>query len=189
MTETRKKKLLLHSCCGPCSTAVIERLAPEYDLTVFYYNPNIFPREEYEKRLSEQKRLLEILNIPFIEGKFLPEEYFECIRGYEMQNEGEERCYKCYQLRLRKTFEFAKENNFEIFTTTLSVSPRKNAKWINEIGEKLQNEKLKFLVADFKKKDGYKRSIELSKQYNLYRQHYCGCAKSMPELNKKNNPN
>lgn len=174
-----KPTLLLHSCCGPCSTAVIERLQPDYDLTVFYYNPNIFPREEYEKRLAEQKRLLEILNIPFIEGEYIPEEYFSCIGDKITQAEGQPRCYECYKLRIAKTFELAKEKHFDFYTTTLTVSPRKNAAWVNEIGENMQTETTKFLIADFKKKDGYKRSIELSKQYNLYRQHYCGCEASI----------
>lgn len=175
-----KPKLLLHSCCGPCSTSVIERLVENYDITVFYFNPNIFPYEEYLKRLNEQKRLLKILNIPFIEGEYNQEIFNNALIGCENQKEGELRCFKCYELRLKHTFEKALELNFDYYTTTLTVSPRKNAVWVNHIGSNMQSDKLKFLSADFKKKDGYKRSIELSKVYNLYRQHYCGCKNSLP---------
>lgn len=175
-----KPKLLLHSCCGPCSTSVIERLVENYDITVFYFNPNIFPYEEYLKRLNEQKRLLKILNIPFIEGEYNQEIFNNALIGCENQKEGELRCFKCYELRLKHTFEKALELNFDYYTTTLTVSPRKNAVWVNHIGSNMQSDKLKFLSADFKKKDGYKRSIELSKFYNLYRQHYCGCKNSLP---------
>lgn len=175
----KKPTLLLHSCCAPCSSSVIERLSNNYDITVFYYNPNIYPAEEYEKRKNEQVRLLKQLNIPLIEGKYEPEKYFACIKGFENQGEGEPRCYQCYKLRITETFNKAKELGFDYFTTTLSVSPMKNAKWINEIGLALQTEKCKCLVEDFKKKDGYKRSIELSKKYDLYRQNYCGCEASL----------
>jgi len=174
-----KPTLLLHSCCAPCSSSVIERLKNDYDITVFYYNPNIYPKEEYAKRKNEQIRLLKQLEINLIEGKYEPEKYFDCIKGFENQKEGEPRCYECYKLRLNETFKKAKELNFDFFTTTLSVSPMKNARWINEIGIAIQNEKCKFLVEDFKKKDGYKRSIELSKEFDLYRQNYCGCEASL----------
>lgn len=177
------KKLLLHSCCAPCSTAVIERLKDDFDITIFYYNPNIQPREEYEKRLSEQKRLLGILKIPFIEGEYEEIAFEKISCGLENVKEGGARCYKCFEMRLGKTFEVAKEKGFDMFATTLSVSPMKNAKWINEIGQRLETDNLLFLESDFKKKDGYKRSIELSKQFNLYRQHYCGCLFSLQKQN------
>ncbi|MDD2227040.1 MAG: epoxyqueuosine reductase QueH [Clostridia bacterium] len=173
-----KNSLLLHSCCAPCSSAVIERLLPDYQITIFYYNPNIFPEEEYLLRKKNQQKLLDILQIPFIEGNYEPTLYEEYMKDFKNQKEGSVRCYNCYKLRLEKTFETAKKLSFENFTTTLSISPRKNAIWINEIGTSLQDNDCKFLVADFKKKDGYKRSIELSKKYDLYRQTYCGCKTS-----------
>jgi len=170
-----KNSLLLHSCCAPCSSAVIERLLFDYQITVFYYNPNIFPEEEYVLRKKNQQKLLDILQIPFIEGDYEPILYEECMKDFKNQKEGSIRCYNCYKLRLQKTFETAKNLCFENFTTTLSISPQKNAVWVNEIGISLQDNNCKFLLADFKKKDGYKRSIELSKKYDLYRQTYCGC--------------
>lgn len=176
-----KPKLLLHSCCAPCSTTVIEKLVPDFDITVLYYNPNIYPKEEYILRKNEQKKLLNILNINLIEDEYEPEEYCKNMKSFENQKEGEHRCYECYKLRLTRTFEKAKALNYKFFTTTLSVSPQKNAKWINEIGLKLENEHCKFLVRDFKKQDGYKHSIELSKKYDLYRQNYCGCKNSIRE--------
>ena len=159
-------KLLLHSCCGPCSTAVIERLKDYFDITVLYYNPNIEPYEEYLKRKKEQIRLLSELNIKHMDIDYLNEK----------EPENGARCHICYRLRLEKTAKLAKENNFDYFATTLTVSPYKNAKVINEIGLNLQNKyNIKYLQSDFKKEDGYKRSIELSKKYELYRQDYCGC--------------
>lgn len=169
-------KLLLHSCCGPCSTAVIERLKDYFDITVLYYNPNIEPYEEYLKRKKEQIRLLSELNIKHMDIDYLNEEYRNKVVGYEKEPENGDRCHICYRLRLEKTAKLAKENNFDYFATTLTVSPYKNAKVINEIGLNLQNKyNIKYLLSDFKKEDGYKRSIELSKKYELYRQDYCGC--------------
>lgn len=169
-------KLLLHSCCGPCSTAVIERLKDYFDITVLYYNPNIEPYEEYLKRKKEQIRLLSELNIKHMDIDYLNEEYRNKVVGYEKEPENGVRCHICYRLRLEKTAKLAKENNFDYFATTLTVSPYKNAKVINEIGLNLQNKyNIKYLLSDFKKEDGYKRSIELSKKYELYRQDYCGC--------------
>lgn len=169
-------KLLLHSCCAPCSTAVIERLKDYFDITVLYYNPNIEPYEEYLKRKKEQIRLLSELNIKHMDIDYLNEEYRNKVVGYEKEPENGARCYICYRLRLEKTAKLAKENNFDYFATTLTVSPYKNAKVINEIGLNLQNKyNIKYLLSDFKKEDGYKRSIELSKKYELYRQDYCGC--------------
>ena len=169
-------KLLLHSCCGPCSSSVIERLRDYFDITVMYYNPNIEPKEEYEKRKSEQLRLLNELGIKFMDIDYLNNEYHEKVKGYENEPENGLRCPLCFELRLDKTASKAKENNFDYFGTTLTVSPHKNSKIINEIGLKLEEKYgVKFLLSDFKKEDGYKRSIELSKKYDLYRQDYCGC--------------
>lgn len=169
-------KLLLHSCCGPCSSSVIERLRDYFDITVIYYNPNIEPKEEYEKRKSEQLRLLNELGIKFMDIDYLNNEYHKKIKGYENEPENGLRCTLCFELRLDKTASKAKENNFDYFGTTLTVSPHKNSKIINEIGLKLEERYgVKFLLSDFKKEDGYKRSIELSKKYDLYRQDYCGC--------------
>ena len=177
-----KKRLLLHSCCAPCSTAVIERLKDYFYLTILYYNPNIFPVEEYEKRKEEQKRLLKELDIgiEFRDIDYDNESFLEMVKGYELEREGGVRCHKCYRLRLEKTANVAKTLDFDYFGTTLTVSPHKNAKIINEIGLELEDKyKIKYLVSDFKKKDGYKRSILLSNKYNLYRQNYCGCRYSI----------
>lgn len=174
-----KPKLLLHSCCGPCSSYVITYLKDYFDITIFYYNPNIEPEEEYIKRKNEQIKLINELNIPsltLLECNYDNKLYREYVKGYEMDVEGGNRCHLCYELRLVKTRDIAKLNNFEYFGTTLTVSPYKNAEILNRIGEKLsENSNLKWLYSDFKKKDGYKKSIELSKEYNLYRQDYCGC--------------
>lgn len=178
-----KKKLLLHSCCGPCSTSVIEKLKEDYNLTIFYYNPNIYPEEEYIKRLNEQIRYLNLSNqdIVVIDGKYDDNEIFEqAYQGLESCKEGGSRCEKCIYLRLKKTAEYAKNNNFDIFASTLSVSPHKNANLINDLGIALQEEyKIDYLISDFKKQDGYLNSIKLSKQYDLYRQKYCGCKYSI----------
>ena len=174
----RKPTLLLHSCCGPCSSAVIERLREHFDLTVFYYNPNIEPREEYLHRLSEQKRLLSLLpgQIPLVECEWENEAFRAFAGGMAQEPEGGRRCLFCFALRLKKTAEAAKANGFEYFTTTLSVSPHKDAESLNRIGQKAAEETgVKYLTADFKKKNGYLRSLQLSKEYGLYRQDYCGC--------------
>lgn len=180
-----KKKLLLHSCCGPCSTSVIERLKEDYNLTIFYYNPNIYPQEEYKKRLATQKEYLtkSKQNIVVIDGTYADNPLFEKeFSGLENCLEGGARCEKCLYLRIKKTAEYAKNNGFDVFTTTLSVSPHKNAKLINELGEKFSKEyNIEFLESDFKKKDGFLISTKLSKQYNLYRQQYCGCKYSLPK--------
>ena len=172
----KKHTLLLHSCCGPCSSSVIERLKDYFDITVLYYNPNIEPKEEYELRKSEQLRLLKELNIKYLDIDYLNEEYHEKVIGYENEPENGKRCKLCYELRMEKTAKLAKENDFEYFATTLTVSPHKPSIIINEIGLSLEKEyTVKYLVSDFKKEEGYKKSIELAKEYDLYRQNYCGC--------------
>lgn len=179
----KKLKMLLHSCCGPCSTAVIDRLKDEYDLTIFYYNPCIYPKEEYLHRLDEQKRyvLESNLNIVVIDGTYDDNQFFyEEYKGLENEKEGGARCNKCFALRLDKTAKYAKQNGFDIFATTLTVSPHKDAKVINQIGESLSKKyDIRYLVADFKKQDGFLKSIKISKEYNLYRQNYCGCKFSL----------
>ncbi len=172
----RKPTLLLHSCCAPCSTSVIDRLKDFFDLTVYYYNPNIYPEEEYFKRLDEQKRLCEIFNIPVIDEVYNPAEFYEAVKGRENDYEGGARCKICCGIRLERTAKKAKELGFEYFATTLSVSPLKNAGVLNETGLVLQeNYGVNYLIADFKKKDGYLNSVRMSAQYGLYRQNFCGC--------------
>ncbi|MBP3431470.1 MAG: epoxyqueuosine reductase QueH [Clostridia bacterium] len=170
------KKMLLHSCCGPCSTVVIERLKDDYDLTIFYCNPNIEPLEEYEKRKVEQQKVCSIMAVPFLDFDYDNAGWRKFVEGLENEKEGEARCTKCFQFRLLKTAEFAKKNGFEIFASTLSVSPHKNTNVINEVGNEISKKfEIEFLPESFKKKDGYLRSINLSKEFDLYRQNYCGC--------------
>ena len=176
--------LLLHSCCAPCSSYTLEYLSNYFHITIFYYNPNITDKEEYQKRVEEQKRLIEALPVKypvsFIEGDYEPSLYEQEIEGLEQEKEGGKRCFVCYEMRLRKTIEVAHQLGMDYFGTTLSISPYKNASKLNEIGESLSRKyPVKWLYADFKKKNGYKRSIELSRQYDLYRQDYCGCIYSM----------
>ncbi len=173
-------KLLLHACCAPCSSAVLERLGNFFDITIFYYNPNIDQEEEYQKRIKELKRLIKEFPtkypIKLIEGNYEPEKFKEIAHGLEEEKERGKRCYKCYELRLEETAKIAEKLGFENFCTTLTLSPHKNSNWLNEIGERLGNQyQTNYLYSDFKKKNGYKRSIELSKEYDLYRQDYCGC--------------
>lgn len=177
---TTPKKILLHSCCAPCSSHVITYLAPYFNITVLYYNPNIYPKEEYEKRKKEQIKLINELNTPnkldYLDCDYDNDVYEELIKGYENCPERGARCPICFKLRLEKTAKLAKEHNYDYFCTTLTVSPYKNATQINEIGASLSDKyQIKWLYSDFKKEDGYKKSIELSKKYNLYRQNYCGC--------------
>ena len=180
-----KNKLLLHACCAPCSSAVLERISKYFDITILYYNPNITEPEEYEKRLNEIENFvkkLNLKNIKVLRGRYNPKEFFDISVGLEKEKERGKRCYKCYELRLKETAKVAEELNFDYFTTPLSISPYKNSKWLNEIGENLNKEfKPTYLYADFKKKNGYKRSIELSQEYGLYRQDYCGCIYSKKE--------
>ena len=171
-----KPKLLLHSCCAPCSTTVIETLKEHFDLTVIYYNPNIEPIDEYEKRKKEQIRIINEYKINYLDCDYDNEIFHEISKGLESVPEKGIRCHKCYRLRLNYTAKKAVENNYEYFSTTLTVSPYKLSNIINEIGLDLQTKyNIKYLVSDFKKNEGYKKSIELSKKYNLYRQDYCGC--------------
>lgn len=175
-----KKTLLLHSCCAPCSSYVITYLKDYFDITVLYYNPNIEPIEEYEKRKNEQIRLCNIFNIKVLDCDYDNDLFHETVKGLEDVKEGGARCFKCYELRLKKTASLAK--SYDYFGTTLTVSPFKNSNKLNEIGLNLEKEyHVKYLVSDFKKKEGYKKSILLSKEYNLYRQDFCGCIYSMKE--------
>lgn len=178
--------LLLHSCCAPCSSYVLEYLSEYFKITVLYYNPNIFPLEEYKYRIEEQRRLIESLPaknpISFIPTEYEPEKFYEAVKGYENIPEGGVRCFKCYELRLREAALYARRGDFDYFTTTLSISPLKKADKLNEIGLRLEKEYgVKYLCSDFKKKNGYKRSVELSAEYGLYRQEYCGCVFSKKE--------
>ena len=176
--------LLLHACCAPCSSSVLERVCGDFAVTVFYFNPNISPKEEYDKRVEEEKKLLSIMNagdlvrvpIALLEGEYCPERFFEMAKGLENAPERGERCLKCYDLRLRETARVAKERGFDYFTTTLTLSPLKDAAALNTIGFACGKDyDVSFLPSDFKKKNGYLRSIELSKEYDLYRQDFCGC--------------
>ncbi len=201
-----KPSLLLHACCGPCSSYVLEYLFKYFDITVFYYNPNIYPQEEYERRLAELKKLYETFP-PALEGKvkvieqnYDPEEFYKAVEtreNPELAREAEkgERCRRCYEFRLRRSYECASENHFEYFCTTLSISPFKDAQKINVIGESLCKENAsgpQWLYSDFKKNSGFLRSLELSKEYGLYRQQYCGCvysanSREQSDSNKKQN--
>lgn len=179
-----RPKLLIHSCCAPCSSYVLEYLSNYFNIMIFYYNPNIYPEDEYIRRVEEQQSLIKAMPLPkavsFTQGKYQPQDYYKAVKGLEAEPEGGERCYVCYELRLREAAIWAKEGSFDYFTTTLSISPHKNAQKLNEIGEMLAKEYgVTYLPSDFKKRNGYKRSIELSREYNLYRQDYCGCIYSM----------
>ena len=178
--------LFLHSCCAPCSSYVLEYLSEFFKITVFYYNPNIYPDDEYYKRVLEQKEFISRLpaknKIDFIEGNFDKERFYDMAKGLENVREGGERCFNCYELRLGEAAKMARELKMDYFATTLSISPLKNSQKLNEIGLRLADEyKVKYLVSDFKKKNGYVRSVELSKEYNIYRQDYCGCVFSKTE--------
>ncbi|CUU46618.1 epoxyqueuosine reductase QueH [Clostridium beijerinckii] len=178
--------LLLHSCCAPCSSYVLEYLSQYFKITIFFYNPNIYPMEEYTRRVAEQKGLISEMKVKneirFIEGKYDTESFYKLTKGLKEEKEGGVRCFNCYELRLNEAAIMAKEKGYDYFTTTLSISPHKNSAKLNEIGKKLSEKyDVKYLYSDFKKKEGYKRSIELSKQYKLYRQDYCGCVFSKNE--------
>lgn len=205
--KNNRKRLLLHSCCAPCSSYVLEYLREYFDITVFFYNPNISSKDEYEKRVKEEIRLIETYNgqvktgnfqnmnstenaglIEICKVEYNPSEFYEAIKGYEHLGERSERCKKCFELRLSKSAKVAKEGGYDYFTTTLTISPLKNADWLNEIGRyEGEKEGVLFLPSDFKKKDGYKRSIQLSSEFGLYRQDFCGCGFSKAEMEERRN--
>ena len=183
-----KARLLLHSCCAPCSTQVIRRLMENFNIEVFFFNPNIYPKDEYVKRLEEQRRLVKEMDLDYrvVDIGFKDELFYESIKGLENLGEGSQRCNNCFELRLRETAKYARENNFDYFATTLTISPMKNAQVINKIGEKIAEEYgVKFLYSDFKKENGFKKSIEISKDFDLYRQDYCGCVFSKRERDER----
>ena len=188
--EGRVPRLLLHSCCAPCSSYVLEYLSDFFEITVFYYNPNIFPESEYTKRLLEQQTLIADMNfknpVSFLAGNYDKDKFYHMAAGLEHIKEGGERCFKCYELRLNETAQIAAKGGFDYFTTTLSISPMKNAEKLNTIGKATASRYgIQYLQSDFKKKNGYKRSIELSKEHGLYRQDYCGCQFSMEGRRKE----
>lgn len=184
-----KPKLLLHSCCAPCSSYVLEYLSRYFDITVFYYNPNIYPPEEFHKRLAEQEKYSSIFageDVKVVGTEYDSDSFYSAVKGLENEPEGGKRCRECFYLRLLKTGEYAKQNGFDWFTTTLSISPHKNATVLNDVGKEVA-EKLgvNYLYSDFKKKNGYLRSCELSKEHGIYRQDYCGCVFSKTEAEKR----
>ena len=188
--EEKVPRLFLHSCCAPCSSYVLEYLSQYFEITVFFYNPNISLEEEYRKRVAEIRRLVAEMSfthpVHIMEGTYDPQIFYEMARGLERVPEGGERCFKCYRLRMEEAAKLAKEGNYDYFTTTLSISPLKNAEKINEIGEALAEiYEVKHLPSDFKKKNGYRRSCELSTEYHLYRQDYCGCPFSKAEAEER----
>ena len=186
----RVPTLLIHSCCAPCSSYVLEYLSQYFEITVFYYNPNIYPESEYEKRIEEQQELIGKMKfrhpVSFLGGSYDKERFYETTAGMEHLKEGGARCMKCYELRLSEAAQMAAEGGFDYFTTTLSISPLKNAQKLNEIGIRLGEQVgVPYLVSDFKKKNGYKRSTELSAEYGLYRQDYCGCEFSLAQRKRE----
>lgn len=187
--EDKQPKLLLHSCCAPCSSYVLEYLSPHFQITVFYYNPNIHPESEYTKRVVEQQKLIRDMRlserVSFMAGHYDKEKFYQIAAGLEQEKEGRARCLKCYQLRLEETARIAAEGGYDYFATTLTVSPLKSSAKLNEIGLMLQEKyQVAWLPSDFKKKGGYRRSVELSNQYGLYRQDYCGCEFSLENRKK-----
>ncbi len=189
-SKSRVPRLLLHSCCAPCSSYVLEYLSDYFEITVFYYNPNISPAEEYEKRAAEQQHLIRELPakhpIHLVVGAYEPERFYAVSRGLEQVPEGGERCFRCFRLRLEEAAKMAAEGGFDYFATTLTIRPLKNAQKLNEIGEELSElYKVEHLPSDFKKKNGYKRSVELSALYGLYRQNYCGCVFSKRDAEER----
>ena len=186
----RKPSLLLHVCCGPCSSYVLEYLSNYFEITILFYNPNIYPKEEYIRRKEEMEEFVSKAypNTKYIIMDYNEKEFYDAVRGYEHLGERSERCFKCYELRLKKTVEYAKENGYDYFTTSLSISPYKVSSKLNEIGSNLEKEYgINYLYSDFKKKNGYKRSIEISREYNMYRQEYCGCVYSKVEREEYEN--
>ena len=188
IADATTPKLMLHSCCAPCSSYCIEYLSQYFEITVFYYNPNIYPDEEYWLRVKEQQRFIENFptknKVSFIEGDYDKQCFYDMAKGLENVPERGERCHKCYELRLRKTAEIAKKEQCDYFATTLTISPQKDSSVLNAIGERIANDlgnSVKYLATDFKKKSGYLRSCEISKEYDMYRQDYCGCVFSYNE--------
>lgn len=180
LAENNIPSLLLHVCCAPCSSYCLEYLSQYFSITVYYYNPNISIKEEYDYRLSEEKRLVSLMNfknpVTVVEGRYNPKEFFDAVKGLENESEGGRRCEQCFRLRLGSAARIAVAEGFDYFTTTLTISPLKNADMLNSIGAEIGKKYgINWLYSDFKKRDGYKRSIALSKQYELYRQNYCGC--------------
>lgn len=189
-------KVFLHSCCAPCSSYCLEYLSNYFEVTVFYYNPNIYPEEEYRKRVVEQQEFIKKFPakfpISFVEGEYDTKKFYDTVKGMEQLPEGGERCFACYRLRLQEAYDYAKDRGFDYFTTTLTISPLKNAAKLNEIGEEIAlagDGTLRFLPSDFKKKNGYKRSVELSEEYGMYRQNYCGCVFSQQERERQDSKN
>ena len=181
-----KPKILMHACCAPCASACVERLKDKADITLFFYNPNMDNFYEFEKRKLEMQKLSKEMDVPLVVIDYDASEYYSRVSGLEKEKEGGIRCEKCFSLRLEKSANFAFEKGFDLFCTTLTVSPLKNAKLINTIGEKVSREVgVKYLPTDFKKKNGYIRSIQLSKQFNFYRQSYCGCAFSLEQAKEQ----
>jgi len=188
--ENRRPLLVLHSCCAPCSSAVLERLNEAFELLVYYYNPNISPEEEFRHRAQEQQRLIQAMplsdDVRMVEGEYDPQRFYELVRGHEADPEGGERCGICFEMRLRKTAEYARSVGAQYFTTTLSISPLKNAQRLNDLGTAIAREYgIRYLRSDFKKKDGYRRSCVLSEEYGLYRQDFCGCVFSKMERDRR----
>lgn len=186
----RTPTLFLHACCAPCSSYVLELLAAHFHITLFYYNPNIYPPEEYGERIREVERLIRQLPVKYpvslVKGDYVPELFYQAVKGYETVPEGRERCEICFKLRLREAARLASEGGFDYFTTTLSISRFKNSVLLNQIGEQMGKEyDVTYLNSDFKKKRGFERSVELSEQYELYRQEYCGCVFSKREREKR----
>lgn len=186
----KKPSLLLHVCCGPCSSYVLEYLSNYFEIAILFYNPNIYPKEEYIRRKEEMEEFVSKAypNTKYIILDYNEKEFYDAVRGYEHLGERSERCFKCYELRLKKTVEYAKENGYDYFTTSLSISPYKVSSKLNEIGSILEKEYgINYLYSDFKKRNGYKRSIEISREYNMYRQEYCGCVYSKVEREEYEN--
>ena len=186
---TDKPKLLIHACCGPCSTHTLALLDKYFDITVHFDNSNIDTLEEFEKRYIELEKVVnQFETIKLVKPDYLPLSFYSTVKGYEHDGEFSKRCYLCMKLRITNSYNYAKANGFDLFTTTLSISPYKNSDWINEIGYSLEeNDGPKFLYSNFKKEEGYKNSIKMSVDLNLYRQHYCGCIFSKLELKEKTN--
>ena len=191
ISPEKPPRLLLHSCCAPCSSYTLEYLSRYFNITVYYFNPNISPKQEFDKRFEEQKRLISQMpfknSVTLVEGDYNYDDFLEIAKGLENVPEGGERCFRCYKMRLESTARLAKEQGFDYFCTTLSISPLKNSQKINELGFEIEEKYgVKWLPSDFKKREGYKRSIQLSREYSLYRQNFCGCVFSKNQQGESN---